>query len=239
MPPAHLLDGAASTRRTASRQAPAAPVIGSNTNAGDRRRVLPLDRLDHRVGVVPRHLREVEQQRFVAVAPAAVAAGGHRPERDAVVARVAADHLPALRPAVRDVVRAGEPQRRVGRLAAAAREEHVAHPVRQPPLDEHVVQPLAVRRRPDRYDVGAAVERVADGVGDDRAAVADVGDDRPAGGVEDPPAVVGEQPAAVAADDRRPGRAGDEVVPGRADVDHQLSGARGGGRAPARRGCCA
>ena len=61
-----------------------------------------------------------------------------------------------------------------------------------------------MRRRPDRDDVGAAVERVAHGVGDLAPAVADVGDDRPAGGVEDAAPVVGEQPAPVAADDRRP-----------------------------------
>ena len=84
-----------------------------------------------------------------------------------------------------------------------------------------------MRRRPDRHDVGAAGERVADGVGDDGAAVADVGDDRATGGVEDAPAVGGEQPAAVAADDvgpRVPGtkwmRFGSVSVEGIAGVWH-------------------
>ena len=192
----------------------------------DRRRVLSLDRRHDGVGVVPRHLREVEHERLVALTPGAVAANGHRRQRDAVVAGMASDHLPALGSPAGDVVSACQAQGRVGRLAATTREEDVAHAGRKPARGEHVVQPLAVRRRPDRHDIGTAGERVAHGVGDDSAAVADVGDHRPAGSVEDPPAVVGDQPAAVTTDDRRARRAGNEVIAGGADVDHQR-GSRG------------
>ena len=82
-----------------------------------------------------------------------------------------------------------------------------------------------MRRRPDRHDVRAAGHRVTHGVGDLGAPVADVGDDRPAGTVEDPPSVGGEQPAAVAADDLRPDGARDEVDPvdvGSGRIRHSL-----------------
>ena len=121
---------------------------------GDRRRALALDHRRQRVGVVPRDVGEVEQQRLVAPGAVAVAADGEGAERQPVVARVAADDLPPLRAAARQVVRPGQAQRRVGRLAAAAGEEHVAHAGGQPALDEHVVEALAVRGRPDRHDVG-------------------------------------------------------------------------------------
>ena len=49
-------------------------------------------------GVVPRHVREVGEDRLEAGPPVAVAADGEGAEREAVVARVAADDLPALRP---------------------------------------------------------------------------------------------------------------------------------------------
>ena len=90
---------------------------------GPSRSIVVLERR----GVVPRDVGEVEQHRLEALAAVGVAADGEGAERQAVVARVAADDLPPLRAAARQVVGAGEADRRVGRLAAAAREEDVAH----------------------------------------------------------------------------------------------------------------
>jgi hypothetical protein len=195
---------------------------------GDRLRPGLLDRRLQRRRIVPRDVREVGEQRVEALAPIVVAADGEGAERQPVVARVASDHPPALGPPAGQVVGAGEADRRVRRLAAAAGEEHVTHLRRQPALDQDVVQPLAARRRPDRDDVRPAVERVVHGCRDLRPPVADVGDDRPAGAVEDPPPVGGAQPAPLPADDLRPPGTGDEVDPvGVAAVRGRHRGSRG------------
>ena len=122
-----------------------------------------------------------------------------------------------------------EPQRRVGALAAAAREEHLREPVRQPALDEAIAQREASGCRPQRDDVGATVHRGVHGVGDLRATPPDVADDRAAGAIEDPAPIGREEVGAVAADDRRPrGRVRDEGEVVGVGTDEGAEGAAGG-----------
>ena len=57
-----------------------------------------------------------------------------------MVAGVAADDLPPVGAALAHLVGAGQAERRVGALAAAAGEEHVVEALGQPVLDQLVVQ---------------------------------------------------------------------------------------------------
>ncbi len=193
--------------------------LGDET--GDRLGALALDDLDHGFGIIPRHLREGQQQRFEADLAGRVAGNGDGAKRHPVVARMPADDLPTVGSALTELVVASQPQRRVGALAAAAGEEHLGEARRQPPLDEAVAQQQALLAGPDGHGVGAVDHRRPSRVGDLGAAPADVADDRPTGTVEDSSAIGRVQPAALAADDGRLlARVGDEVV---SSVVHQFS----------------
>ena len=92
----------------AVRHAPAAPVIGSAMNAGDRVGAFALDDLDQGVGVVPRHVREVEEHRLEAGLAGVVTAHGERRHRQPVIAGMASDHLPPIRATLAELVAAGQ-----------------------------------------------------------------------------------------------------------------------------------
>ena len=169
--------------------------------AGDGARVFLLDHLQHHLGIVPRHLGERQQQRLVAGLTGGVAAGGHGGERHPVIAGMPADHLPAIGATLAHLVRARQPQGRVGALAPAAGEEHVGEPGGQPAFDQPVAQREPRRGGPQRHDVPAAGHRLARGIGHLGPTPADVADDRAGGAVEDAAAVGGVEPAAVGADD--------------------------------------
>ena len=74
---------------------------------------------------------------------------------------------------------------------------------RQPMRAQALRHRLALGRAPRRHDVGRPGARLGDGLGDLGAAVTDVGHDRPASGVENPPAIVGDQPRPLTVHDPR------------------------------------
>ena len=84
--------------------------------------------------VVGAHLREVEEQRLVALAARLVPADGHRRQRDAVIRDLAADDFPALGPACGDVVQPRQADGGVDRLRPAAGEAGAGHALGQPAL---------------------------------------------------------------------------------------------------------
>ena len=111
---------------------------GLDDEAGDGGRVFLLDHLQHLLGVVPRHLRERQQQRLVALLASTVTGHSHRAGGHAVVAGVAAEHLPPAVAALGHLVGASQADGRVGALAAAAGEEHVVETLGQPVLHQFV-----------------------------------------------------------------------------------------------------
>ncbi len=147
-------------------------------------------------------LRPLDEQRLETGAALLVTADGQRSERGAVVREIATDHLPALRAARRDVVLAGESQRRVDRLGAAAREGDARESAREPAADETLSQRDALVGGERRDDVARRFEAARHGLGDLAASVTHVYDDRAARGVEDASPVRQLQPRALGACDR-------------------------------------
>ena len=142
-------------------------------------------------------------------------------ERQPVIAGMAADDLPPIRAALAELIAASQAQRGVGALAAAAGEEDLRESLRQPALDEPVAQRQALLARPDRHGVRAVHHRRVRGICDLGSTPADVADDGSGRAIEDAPAVGADQPAALAADDRRLlGGIGHELISG---VVHPLS----------------
>ncbi len=139
--------------------------------------------------VAGRCLRPVDEQRFEPRAALRMAADGERAERRAVIGEIAADHLPAFGPTRRHMVLAREAQRGVHRLRTAAGEGDAGDAGRQPALHQPLGEQHALIGGEGRDEVAGGFERSRHGFGDFAAAVADVGDDRTARGVEDAAAV--------------------------------------------------
>ena len=167
---------------------------------GDGGGILLLEHLRHLLGVVPRHLRERQQQRLVALLTTGVAAHRHRARGHAVVAGMPADHLPPIGTPLCHLVRAGEADGRVGALAAAAGEEHVVEPVGEPVLDQFLDERQSRRSGPQRHHVAHRHRRRRSGchLG---ATPADVAHDRARCAVEDALAGRRDEVAALAGDD--------------------------------------
>ena len=190
---------------------------GADHRLGDERRhSLRAGRLDRRgegVGVVPRRLRPLGEQRFVPAPPCRVATGRERGQRGPVVARLTTDDLVALLLPVRQVVVARQAEGGVVRLAATGGEEHVIEAFGQPVLDELVSQGEARGRRPRGHDVVELHHRRRHRFGDLAPAVADVRDEGAGRPVEDAPAIVPDQLAPLGPHDRRAaGRGGEPIA---------------------------
>ena len=139
-----------------------------------------------------------------------------------MITGVATDDLPAIGAALADLIVASQPKRRVGALAAATGEEDLGETLRQPTLDQTIVQEQALLGVGHiGTDVARLEHRRVGGIGDLGTAPADVADNGPAGTVENATTIGREEPAALSADDGRlVAGVGDEVISG---VVHRVS----------------
>ena len=153
--------------------------------------------------VVRRRLREVEQQGLVALAPRLVTADCHGGERDAVVRELATDDLPALGPSGGDVVQPRETNGGFDRFGAATGEACARHAVGQPALREPLDQRRLRFSRERGHDVGQLLERLRGDLCHFPTAVADVHDNRAAGGIQNALSVRRDQVSALGARDRK------------------------------------
>ena len=158
--------------------------------------------------IAGRRFRQRRQPGLEADAALQMSADRQGGECGAVVRKIAADDLPALRPAGRDVVLPGEPDRRIHRFGSAAGEDDACELAGEPMLTQSFDQADPALRRKRWHNIGRLGRAADEGFRNLLPSMPDVDHDRPARGVQNTLAAGGDQIRAFGALDDQRCRAG-------------------------------
>ena len=148
-----------------------------------------------------RHVREFLEETFQPALSGVMPGKTGHGERRAVIGKIAGNDLRAPVLAARGEMLKRNLDRGLHTFGSAPGEMDVMEVLRQPSIAKASHQSLPLRRTPDRDDIRCRRTALGHRIGDFAPAVPDVADYGAAGSIQNPAAVIGDQPRAFTADD--------------------------------------